>query len=66
VPLNLAEGRDGIGGNRRVRYATALGSANEVIAAMEVAEALGYCAIDAVAMDKMQHVRAVLIKLVRR
>jgi len=51
---------------RHARYRTALGSANESIAALEAAEALGYLERDAVAIDKLQHVRATLLKLVMR
>ena len=42
VPLNLAEGSYSAGGNRRARYHTAAGSMREVIAGLEVAQALGY------------------------
>ncbi len=42
VPLNLAEGSYSAGGNRRARYHMAAGSMREVIAGLEVAEALGY------------------------
>ena len=42
VPLNLAEGSGSRGGNRRQRYLTALGSAREVVACIEVGRAMGY------------------------
>ncbi len=42
VPLNLAEGSYSAGGNRRARYHVAAGSMREVIAGLEVAQALGY------------------------
>ncbi|MBX3275804.1 MAG: four helix bundle protein [Sandaracinaceae bacterium] len=64
VHLNLAEGMDARGRNRPLRYQSALGSANECIAALEVAEALDYIARDEQAYDALQHVRATLIRLV--
>ena len=42
VVLNLAEGAGLRGGHRRERWGTALGSARECVAALQVAEALGY------------------------
>lgn len=42
VVLNLAEGRRRFGGDRRHLFRIASGSAAEVRAALEVAEALGY------------------------
>jgi four helix bundle protein len=66
VHLNVAEAMDAEGRLRHLRYRTALGSANESIAALEAAEALGYVERDAVALDKLQHVRATLLRLVMR
>ena len=66
VHLNIAEGIDARGRTRPLRYETALGSTNECIAALDVGEALGYLDRDEAAHDKLQHVRATLIKLVRR
>lgn len=43
VALNLAEGSGSVGGTRTARYRTALGSARETGACLDVAEALGYC-----------------------
>ena len=57
---------DAEGRLRHARYRTALGSANESIAALEAAEALGYIQRDAAVLDKLQHVRATLLKLVMR
>jgi four helix bundle protein len=65
VPLNVAEGMDARGKNRIARYDTALGSENEVIACLEVGEALGYIELDAADRDVAQHVRATLLNLVR-
>ena len=44
IPLNVAEASAMIGGNRRQRYATALGSARETIACFDVALAMDYIA----------------------
>ena len=44
VVLNLAEGSGSFGGVRTQRYRTALGSARETRACLDVAEAFGYCA----------------------
>ena len=40
VPLNIAEGSGSLGGNRRARYADALGSARETRAWLDVAAAM--------------------------
>ncbi|MBZ0117206.1 MAG: hypothetical protein K8H88_09440 [Sandaracinaceae bacterium] len=63
--LNVAEGAHADGGNRRLRYRTALGSLDESIAALEIATVLGLCAIDAETQDELQHARAMLINLSR-
>ena len=42
VVLNIAEGRGNCGGNARLRFATACGSAKEVRAALSVASDWGY------------------------
>lgn len=42
VALNLAEGMYSRGGNRTARYHSALGSARETLACLEVAEAFAY------------------------
>src|SRR5690606_36997774 len=42
APLNVAEGAGLSGGNRRLRYETAVGSAREVRACYDVAEAMDY------------------------
>jgi four helix bundle protein len=42
VGLNLAEGQYSRGKNRAARYHSALGSAREMMACFEMAEALGY------------------------
>lgn len=42
IPLNVAEGAHSRGRNRHARYHTAAGSAREVLACLETAEALGW------------------------
>jgi four helix bundle protein len=42
VVLNIAEGSGASGGNRRQRYHSALGSAREVVACFDAAEAMAY------------------------
>jgi four helix bundle protein len=65
VPLNVAEGMDARGKIRVTRYDTALGSENEVIACLDVAEALGYVSVAVEDRDLAQRVRATLLNLVR-
>jgi len=42
VPLNLREGLHGLKGNRAARLHDAMGSAQEVVCCLQVADALGY------------------------
>lgn len=42
IALNVAEGSAGVGKNRNLRYATALGSMRDTSACLDVALALGY------------------------
>ena len=65
VALNLAEGYGLTGGHRRERFATALGSARECVAALRVATALGYVAGESVAEaeDRFDHVAASVYRL---
>ena len=46
VPMNISEGGGLRGGNRRLRYLTALGSAEETRTGLRVAEALGYVEVE--------------------
>jgi len=63
VPLNVAEGASSRGRNRAARYHTAAGSMREVVAAIEVAAALGYVhAADPVLLDQMGLVVGTLMK----
>ena len=65
VTLNLAEGSGSCGGIRRARYRSALGSAREVKACLESAEALGYVArVDDRIDAGLTHVINVLVRLV--
>jgi four helix bundle protein len=64
VPLNIAEGMNARGKNRTARYDTALGSDNEVIACLDVAEALGYVTVAREDRDLAQRIRATLLRLI--
>src|SRR6185503_13381993 len=66
VVLNLAEGCGCRGGSRSERYSTALGSAYEVGACLDVADAFGYIRIDRVQMAQIAEVKSVLKLLTRR
>jgi four helix bundle protein len=66
VALNIAEGSGSHGGTRLARYRTALGSAREPGACLDVAVALGYVeAVDAGVLSQLDEVRAMLAVLVR-
>jgi four helix bundle protein len=66
VALNIAEGLGTQGGNRELRFQTALGSAREVKACLDVAGAWGYLGTaDAEASASVEHVVAMLFNLVR-
>ena len=65
VALNTAEGMGSTAGHKRQRYQTALGSAREVMACVEVAKAMRYIGeVDAATLDRMDHVIATLARLV--
>jgi four helix bundle protein len=67
VALNTAEGMGNTGGHKRQRYQTALGSAREVKACVDVAKAMSYISqIDEVTLDRLSHVTGTLVKLARR
>ena len=66
IPLNLHEGAYSQGRNTRARFHTALGSAAEVRACLDVAEALGYLdGVDPGLRDTLDRVVATLYRLVR-
>jgi four helix bundle protein len=65
IALNVAEGMYSRGNNRGARYHSALGSARETLACLEVAEACGYIAsADAVLIEQLKRVVGTLVKLV--
>jgi len=67
VALNIAEGMGNLAGTKRQRYSTALGSAREVLACVQAAQAMRYIgSVDARVMDRMDHVIATLTRLVYR
>jgi four helix bundle protein len=64
VALNLAEGLGTRAGNRELRFQTALGSAREVGACLDVAEAWGQLGEqDLVVRDSVDHVMRMLVRL---
>src|SRR5579883_350272 len=66
VALNMAEASGSSGGVRTQRYRTALGSARETWACLDVAEANGYVeSVDAGLRTKLSQVIATLIKVTR-
>jgi four helix bundle protein len=66
VALNMAEGSGSSGGTRTTRYRTALGSATETRACLDVAMALGYVErVDGELVRKLDGVRGVLGRVVR-
>ena len=63
IALNVNEGSGSNGGTRGERYRNALGSARETGACIDVAIACGYVGeVDAVLLDQLDKVRAVLVK----
>jgi four helix bundle protein len=65
IALNLAEGTYSRGKNRAARYHTALGSARETWACLEVAHAAGYIKpLDAALLARMNQVIGTLVRLV--
>ena len=65
VALNLAEGMFSRGQNRGLRYHTALGSARETLACLEVAVAFGYVREHGLPQAELLRVVGTLVKLVR-
>jgi four helix bundle protein len=66
VALNLAEGTYSRGGNRVARYHSALGSAREALACVEVATVCGYLPQDPRLLDQLDRIVGTLVRLVRR
>jgi len=66
VALNVAEGAGSLGRNKRARYFTALGSARETKACIDVAAALGYIEpLDDAIVDRLNHVIGTLVNLTK-
>ena len=66
APLNLAEGSYSQGRIRVSRYCTAVGSLREVLACLEVGEALGYLEpIEPGMRERFDHVIGTLVKIVK-
>jgi len=67
VVLNIAEGGESLGGNQRARFRNALGSAAEVGAALDVAQAWGYVGIEQArpVREALGRIRSMLSRLVR-
>ena len=66
IALNCAEGMYSRGHNRSARYHSALGSARETLACLEVAQAFGYLGVaDAALHTELSRVVGTLVKLVR-
>ena len=64
-PLNVAEGCYSRGKNRLARYHTALGSMREVLACLEVGNAMGYVAeIEPDLRCRFDHVLGTLVRLI--
>ena len=64
IALNTAEAYGSTGGNERLRFRSALGSAHEVKACLDVAEALGYVdSVDARLRDSFDRIAATLYRL---
>jgi four helix bundle protein len=64
VALNLAEGSGSFGRVRTARYRTALGSARETMACLQVAEACGYVeAMPRGLLDAMNRVVGTLVRV---
>ena len=66
VPLNTAEGSYSRGANRSARYQNAAGSMREVLACLEVAQAMGYVlGIEPALHARVHHVFGTLVRVVR-
>ena len=65
VALNIAEANGSRGGNRRIRFSTALGSMRETLAGLQVAGAFGYVDVDRELPQKIDRICAALYSLAR-
>jgi four helix bundle protein len=66
VALNIAEGMYSRGRNRGARYHSALGSARETLACLEVAVVCNYVQQNPTLHDQLDRIVATLVKLVAR
>ena len=66
IALNLAEGQYQRAGHARMRFQTAMGSADEVRACLEVSAALGYVDEQPVLADSFDRVARTLFNLMKR
>jgi four helix bundle protein len=67
VGLNLCEGMYSRGRNRAAKYHVALGSAREMLACLELAEAFGYVGlVDAGMRAQFDRIIGTLVRLVER
>ena len=66
VTLNLAEGSKRRGEDRTYHYTVAAGSANEVLAGLDTADAWGWTTDTAAARETYDHMLAILWKVVHR
>lgn len=65
IALNTAEGMYSRGKNRQARYHTALGSAREALACLEVARALGYVrSLDPTIVARLNRIIGTFVRLV--
>ena len=65
IALNTAEGGGLTGGNRRMRYKTALGSAREVWCVCDIGEALGYVTVSDEIRDLLDMIIATLVNVTK-
>jgi four helix bundle protein len=66
VVLNIAEGSGSFGGNRKLRYHTALGSAHEVVGCYDAAEAMRYVEpVEGEIRGRLDAIVGTLIKVLR-
>jgi four helix bundle protein len=64
IALNVAEGMYSRGRNRNARYHSALGSARETLACLEVAEVCGYADAGTALSEQLKRIMGTLVKLV--
>ena len=66
VLLNLAEGDGTTAGHRRQRYLTAMGSAREVVACFDAAQAMQYVTeVDATVRHRLDIIIGTLVRVLR-